>query len=91
MLVDLDLHTRHYITGLGIIVSQDSMPQCRVIIRVSFISNSYHAISWLLVHSIIPKDNKYEQFPPYVVLNLDREPPVRQQKTTTVTMVKTPL
>jgi hypothetical protein len=38
----------------------------------------------------LPKD-KFEQFSPYVVVNLDREPPVRQQKRTTVTMVKTKL
>jgi hypothetical protein len=35
--------------------------------------------------------DKSEHFPPYAVVNPDREPPAQQQKRTTVTMVKTPL
>jgi hypothetical protein len=38
----------------------------------------------------LPKD-KYDQFHPYVVVNLDNEQPVPKQMRTTITMLKTPL
>jgi hypothetical protein len=37
----------------------------------------------------LPKE-KFEQFYPYIVVNLDRENPIRPQKRSTITLVKTP-